>query len=113
MAQKTTNQHFDTFVLFIHTKRQKLTIDKCVQIVYSDTRKADHETPKTPKKMEVKAMKENNPRRKWYIYRLVNKDGVELARGQLKDVMAVEYPRFVYGHIYTDTLFRTNERLYK
>jgi len=58
-------------------------------------------------------MKENNPRRNWRVYRLVDKDGKELAKGQLKDVMAVEYPRFVYGHIFTDTLFKTSELLYK
>lgn len=57
-------------------------------------------------------MKENNPKKKWYVYRLVDKDGKELAKGQLKDCMSVEYERYVYRHIFTDTLFRTSERLY-
>ena len=58
-------------------------------------------------------MKENNPRKKWFVYRIVDKDGKEIARGQLKDCINVIYPRYVYGHIFTDTLYRTSERLYK
>lgn len=47
----------------------------------------------------------------WKIWVLVDKDGNELARGRKKDVLKVEYPRYVYMHIFTDTPYRTNEPL--
>lgn len=49
----------------------------------------------------------------WKVWILTDKNGKELARGRKKDVLAVEYPRYVYAHIFTDNLYRTNEPLYK
>lgn len=47
----------------------------------------------------------------WKVWILTDKNGKELARGRKKDVLAVEYPRYVYEHIFTDNLYRTNELL--
>lgn len=52
-------------------------------------------------------------RKNWKVWILRDKDGKELARGRKKDVLDVLYPRYVYGHIFTDKLYRTNEPLYK
>ena len=51
--------------------------------------------------------------RNWKVWILVDKKGNELARGRKRDVLNVWYPRCVYGHIHTDTLYRTSELLYK
>ena len=47
----------------------------------------------------------------WRVWVLVDANGNELARGRKRDVMNVEYSRYVYQHIFTDCLMRTNERL--
>lgn len=52
-------------------------------------------------------------RKNWKVWILRDKDGKELARGRKKDVLDVLYPRYVYGHIFTDKLYQTNEPLYK
>ena len=49
----------------------------------------------------------------WKIWVLFDKDGNELARGRKKDVLNLEYVRYVYEHIYTDSIYRTNEPLVK
>lgn len=49
----------------------------------------------------------------WKVWVLTDKDGKELARGRKKDVLDVAYTRYVYGHIFTDNLYRTNELLNK
>lgn len=48
---------------------------------------------------------------KWKVWVLEDKNGVELARGRKKDVMNVSYARYVYGHIFTDNLYRTTQLL--
>lgn len=48
----------------------------------------------------------------WKLWKLIDKDGNVLAIGRKKYVMDKEYPRYVYGHIFTDTIIRTNESLY-
>jgi hypothetical protein len=50
--------------------------------------------------------------RKLYVWKLYDKDGVLLASGKHKEVVNVLYRRFVYGHIFDDMLYRTNE-IYK
>lgn len=47
----------------------------------------------------------------WKVWILCDKDGKELTRGRKKDVCAVLYQRYVYQHIFTDNLYRTNELL--
>lgn len=47
----------------------------------------------------------------WKIWILTDANGNELARGRKCDVMAVASQRYVYQHIFTDNLFRTNELL--
>lgn len=47
----------------------------------------------------------------WKVWILTDKDGKELARGRKKDVTDVLYQRYVYGHIFTDNLYRTSELL--
>lgn len=49
----------------------------------------------------------------WRVWVLTDKDGKELARGRKKDVCGVAYGRYVYQHIFTDNLYRTNELLNK
>ena len=49
----------------------------------------------------------------WRVWVLTDKDGKELARGRKKDVINVAYGRYVYGHIFTDCLYRTDELLIK
>ena len=48
---------------------------------------------------------------KWEVWVLEDKNGVELARGRKKDVINVSYARYVYGHIFTDNLYRTTQLL--
>lgn len=47
----------------------------------------------------------------WKVWLLTDKDGKELARGRKRDVMKVCSQRYVYGGIFTDNLYRTNEPL--
>lgn len=47
----------------------------------------------------------------WKVWILTDKDGNVLAEGRKKDVLSVEYPRYVYQHIFTDNLYRTNKPL--
>ena len=47
----------------------------------------------------------------WKVWILTDKEGKELARGRKKDVMDVLYQRYVYGHIFTDNLYRTSKLL--
>lgn len=61
---------------------------------------------KTPHKI-----KESKTMRNWRVWVLVDKDGKEIARGRKKDVVNASYHRYVYKHIFTDTLYRTNELL--
>lgn len=49
--------------------------------------------------------------RNWRVWVLVDKDGKEIARGRKKDVVMASYHRYVYRHIFTDVLYRTNELL--
>ena len=51
-------------------------------------------------------------KKNWKIWELYDKDGNLLARGRKKAVLDVLYPRYVYGHIFTDELYRTSEFLY-
>lgn len=44
-------------------------------------------------------------KKNWKVWILKDKDGNILAEGRKKDVLDVEYPRFVYSRIYTDTLY--------
>lgn len=48
----------------------------------------------------------------WKVWILKDAKGNELARGRKQDVVKVAYHRYVYGHIFTDELFRTNEPLF-
>lgn len=61
---------------------------------------------KTPHKI-----KESKIMRNWRVWVLVDKDGKEIAKGRKKDVVNASYHRYVYKHIFTDTLYRTNELL--
>lgn len=47
----------------------------------------------------------------WRVWILTDKNGNELIRGRKKNVIDLLYQRYVYGHIFTDNLYRTNERL--
>ena len=49
----------------------------------------------------------------WKVWILTDAEGNELARGRKRDVLKVEYPRYVYEHIFTDCLYRTQELLVK
>lgn len=49
--------------------------------------------------------------RNWRVWILTDCNGKELARGRKRDVMAVAYPRYVYGHIFNDCLYQTDELL--
>ena len=51
--------------------------------------------------------------RNWKVWILTDKEGKELARGRKKDVCNKLYHRYVYQHIFTDCLYRTNELLIK
>ena len=72
----------------------------------------------TERERETKKNKPSQKKRKkkmknWKVWILTDKDGNELARGRKKDVIKVMYPRYVYSHIFTDKLYRTNELLEK
>ena len=60
---------------------------------------------KTSQTRKAKRMKN------WKVWILTDKDGNELARGRKQDVIKVSYHRYVYGHIFTDCLYRTAELL--
>ena len=47
----------------------------------------------------------------WCVWVLTDKDGNELIRGRKRDVCNMMYGRYTYQHIFTDNLYRTNERL--
>ena len=49
----------------------------------------------------------------WKVWILWDAEGNELIRGRKRDVINLEYQRYVYGHIFTDQLFRTDEPLIK
>ena len=49
----------------------------------------------------------------WKVWILVDKNNEVVARGRKKDVTNVLYQRYVYEHIFTDSLYRTNELLHK
>lgn len=49
----------------------------------------------------------------WKVWILTDKDGNEIARGRKKEVVNKMYTRYVYGHIFTDCLYRTSENLIK
>ena len=49
----------------------------------------------------------------WRVWVLTDKDGNELARGRKRDVTNVAYRRYVYQHIFTDHLYKTDELLIK
>lgn len=74
-------------------------IDICVQICIIIDRKS--------KKKEVETMNS------WKVWKLYDKDGNLLIAGRKKDVIDKLYPRYVYAHIFTDVLVRTNEPLNK
>lgn len=45
----------------------------------------------------------------WKVWKLYDKDGRLIAQGRKKAVMNAEYPRYVYAHIFTDKIVRTDE----
>ena len=47
----------------------------------------------------------------WKVWRLYDKDGNLIAEGRKRDVVRVAYARYVYGYIFTDELYRTNQSL--
>lgn len=47
----------------------------------------------------------------WKVWKLYDKDGNLLIAGRKRDVTMMLYHRFVYQHIFTDALYRTNENL--
>jgi len=47
----------------------------------------------------------------WKIWKLYDAQGTLIAEGRKRDVVNVAYQRYVYGHIFTDNLYRTNEPL--
>ena len=49
----------------------------------------------------------------WKVWVLKNKEGQVIAQGRKKEVANIAYQRYVYGHIFTDTLIQTNELLVK
>ena len=49
----------------------------------------------------------------WKVWILKDKDGNEVARGRKRDVLNVASQRYVYQHIFTDGLYRTEELLNK
>lgn len=44
-------------------------------------------------------------KKNWKVWVLYDKNGNKLAEGRKKDVLDVEYQRYVYAHIFTDTLY--------
>lgn len=49
--------------------------------------------------------------RKYYIWKLYNKDGELIACGRKGEVVKAAYGRYVYELIFTDKLVRTNDYL--
>ena len=49
----------------------------------------------------------------WKVWVLVDKNGNEVARGRKKDVVNTLYVRYTYEHIFSDSLYKTNELLHK
>ena len=49
----------------------------------------------------------------WKVWVLKNKEGQVIAQGRKKEVVGIAYGRYVYQHIFTDTLVQTNELLVK
>lgn len=47
----------------------------------------------------------------WKVWILMDKDGNLLAKGRKQDVILVASERYVYRHIFSDCLYRTNELL--
>ena len=47
----------------------------------------------------------------WKVWILTDAEGNELARGRKREVIKVASARYVYGHIFTDCLYRTAEPL--
>ena len=51
-------------------------------------------------------------KKNWKVWKLFDSKGNLIAEGRKKDVVDVLYRRYVYGHIFTDELYRTSELLY-
>ena len=47
----------------------------------------------------------------WRVWILTDKDGKVIAKGRKQEVTNKAYARYVYGHIFTDCLYKTNEPL--
>lgn len=47
----------------------------------------------------------------WRVWVLTDAEGNVLAKGRKRDVINKAYGRYVYGHIFTDCLYQTNELL--
>ena len=95
-SQRLAKKIFANFFLFFLKKR--LTFNQRCAIIKSQG------TESSQRKGE-KVM------RNWRVWVLVDKDGKEIARGRKKDVVMASYHRYVYRHIFTDVLYRTNELL--
>ena len=47
----------------------------------------------------------------WKVWILTDKDGNVIAKSRKQEVVNKAYGRYVYGHIFTDCLYRTDELL--
>jgi hypothetical protein len=47
----------------------------------------------------------------WKVWMLIAENGEILARGRKRDVMRIASARYVYQHIFTDSLYQTSEPL--
>jgi len=47
----------------------------------------------------------------WKVWMLIDENGKVLARGRKRDVMRAASLRYVYDHIFTDSLYQTSEPL--
>ena len=47
----------------------------------------------------------------WKVWILTDKEGNEIIRGRKQEVLSIFNQRYVYGGIYDDCLYRTNETL--
>jgi len=47
----------------------------------------------------------------WKVWMLVAENGEVLARGRKRDVMRIASARYVYQHIFSDSLYQTSEPL--
>lgn len=47
----------------------------------------------------------------WKVWILTDEAGKVIAKGRKREVMKVASGRYVYEHIFTDNLYRTNEPL--